>query len=204
MFTVHDLPYTIPVILISLALHEAMHAYAAHALGDDTAQHAGRLTLNPLKHIDLYTTIILPIVSIILIGFPVLIAKPVPFNPYKLKFGEYGAAIVAVAGPLSNLILAILAGLALRFFIFTYDIEKFLLILTEINVIYFVFNMIPIPPLDGSRLLYALSPENFQRIMTKIESFGYLTIFAIFILVFFYGTGPIYYCYVHLMNLIIG
>jgi Zn-dependent protease len=204
MFTASDLPYVIPAIFISLAIHEAMHAYAAHALGDETTKLEGRLTLNPLKHVDLYTTILLPIVTIVLFGFPVLIAKPVPFNPQRVKFGEYGAAMVGVAGPLSNLILAAIAAVLLHIFIFPIDLIKFLLIFTEINVWFFIFNMIPIPPLDGSRLLYAFSPEGLQKIMMRIESFGYLTILAIFILVVNFIYGPIYYCYQHLMNILVG
>jgi len=204
MFTASNLIYLIPVIFISLAIHESVHAYVAHILGDDTAQNLGRLSFNPLKHTDLYTTIILPIVSILLIGFPVLMAKPVPLNPFKIKFGEYGAAIVAVAGPLSNLLIATIAGLLLRFFVFPYDIEKLLLIITEINVIYFVFNMIPFPPLDGSRLLYALAPDGLQEVMTKIESYGYLTIFAIFFIVYRFGFGPIDYFYIHIVSFLVG
>jgi Zn-dependent protease len=204
MFTVSDLPYVIPVLFISLAIHEAMHAYVAHALGDPTAQQAGRLTLNPLKHISIYTTVILPIITIAIFGSPILIAKPVPFNPFRVKFGEYGAALVAIAGPLTNLVLATIAGLVLRFWIFPYDLEKLLLIFTEINVLYFIFNMIPIPPLDGSRLLYAFAPKELQKIMVKIESYGYLTILAIFLLVFYYIYGPIDYCFVHIMNLLLG
>jgi len=204
MFTTADLIYAIPAIFISLAIHEAMHAFTAHALGDNTAQQEGRLTLNPLKHTDLYTTIILPIVTIVLFGFPVLIAKPVPFDPSRVKFGEYGAALVGVAGPLSNIILAAIAAALLHIFIFPVDAIKFLLVFIEINVWFFVINMIPIPPLDGSRLLYAFAPEGLQKIMMKIESFGYLMIIAILFLVIHFIYGPIYYCYQHLLNLLVG
>jgi len=139
MFTAADLPYAIPTIFIGLAIHEAMHAFTAHALGDDTAKLEGRLTINPLKHVDLYTTILLPIVTLVFFGFPVLMAKPVPFNPLKVKFGEYGAALVAIAGPISNLILATIAALLLHIFVFPVDVVKGLLIFTEINVLYFIF-----------------------------------------------------------------
>jgi Zn-dependent protease len=204
MFTISDLIYVIPALIISLGIHEATHAYTAHALGDNTALNAGRLTLNPLKHINLYATIILPVITIALFGFPMLIAKPVPFNPYKVKFGEYGAALVGISGPLINLVMAIITAIFLRFLTFPFDIEKFLLIFTELNVISFIINMIPIPPLDGSRLLYALAPRELQKIMNRIESFGYLAILAIFLLVFNFIYAPIDYCYVHLMNVLLG
>ena len=86
-------------IIISMVIHEAMHGYVAYALGDNTAKEAGRLTLNPLKHIDIYTTILLPIVMILIFHVPFLAAKPVPFNPNRVKFREYGAALVGLAGP---------------------------------------------------------------------------------------------------------
>ncbi|HUC95865.1 MAG TPA: site-2 protease family protein [Candidatus Saccharimonadia bacterium] len=202
MFTVADLVYVIPTIFISLAIHEAMHAFTAHSLGDDTAKLAGRLTLNPLKHIDLFTTVVLPIITIFLFGFPILIAKPVPFNPYKVKYGEYGAALVGVAGPVTNLLLAALAAIFLRFISMPIDITKFLVIFTELNVLYFIINMIPIPPLDGSRLLYAFSPESIQKLLYKIESYGYLSIMLVFILVYYF-YGPIQYVAQHIINVLL-
>ncbi len=204
MFTTSDLIYAVPAIFISLAIHEALHAYAAHALGDNTAKIEGRLTLNPLKHVDLYTTIILPIISIAIFHFPVLIAKPVPFNPARVKFGEFGAALVGVAGPLSNILLAVISAIILHLFNLPVDALKFLIIFTEINVWFFIFNMIPIPPLDGSRLLYAFAPDTIQRFMNKIESYGYLALLAIFFIVLYYAPYPLDYCFNHLMNLLLG
>ena len=204
MFTTSDLIYAVPAIFISLAIHEALHAYTAHALGDNTAKIEGRLTLNPLKHVDLYTTIILPIISIAIFHFPVLIAKPVPFNPARVKFGEFGAALVGVAGPLSNIFLAVISAIILHLFNLPVDALKFLIIFTEINVWFFIFNMIPIPPLDGSRLLYAFAPDIIQRFMNKIESYGYLALLAIFFIVLYYAPYPLDYCFNHLMNLLLG
>lgn len=203
MFNASDLIYVIPAIFISLVIHEAMHAFASHMLGDDTAKIEGRLTLNPLKHVDLYTTIILPIITIIIAHFPILIAKPVPFNPARVKFGEYGAAIVGIIGPVSNLLLAIVSAVFLHLFIFPVDVFKFLIVFTEINVWFFIFNMIPIPPLDGSRLLYSLAPEWLRDVMHKIESYGYYSFFILFIVVFYFNS-PLNYCFDHLMNILLG
>lgn len=173
----------IACILISLAIHEAMHAYVAHLLGDTTAKDEGRLTLNPLKHIDLLMTVALPVVLILLGLPPILIAKPVPFDPHSVRFGEYGSALVALAGPFTNLGLAVVASLVLR--IVGVGDGLFLeamLIFIQLNILFFVFNMIPFPPLDGSRLLYAVAPEPVQRVMQQIEAAGLAVTLLIFLL----------------------
>jgi len=167
-------------LLFSLAFHEAMHAYAAHKLGDNTAADEGRLTLNPIKHVDLYTTILLPSI-LILVGLPpILAAKPVPFDPRQVKYGEYGAALVALAGPFTNLGLAVLAAIAVRLGLVGDGMAAHVTgLFMLLNVSLFVFNMIPIPPLDGSRLLYAFAPEPLQKIMEQIESVGFFLILGI-------------------------
>jgi Zn-dependent protease len=173
-------------ILISLVLHEFMHAYAGYVLGDSTAREKGRLSLNPLNHIDPFMTVLLPIVSVIIFHFPVLAAKPVPFNPNRVKFGEYGAAMIAAAGPLTNLVLAIIGALAFEHLHLSGFMYTFLDTFVVLNVSLFVFNMIPIPPLDGSRVLYALAPESIQTIMSDIEPYG---LFIVFALVLGFGLG---------------
>ncbi len=184
-----DIVIIIPVLLVAMSTHEAMHAFAGFWLGDDTAKREGRLSLNPLRHIDPVTTLLLPVVTLVIFGIPLLAAKPVPFNPNRVRFDEYGAALVGLAGPLTNLFLAVLAAVFLggiggqlgagfvhvaRIFIY-------------LNIALFVFNMIPFPPLDGSRLIYALAPEPVQRVMYQIESGGIMTI-LIFLMIFL-STG---------------
>jgi Zn-dependent protease len=176
-------------ILISLVIHEFMHAYAGYKLGDITAKSEGRLSLNPLSHIDPVMTIALPIVTILMFGAPILAAKPVPFDPRNVKYDEFGAAIIAAAGPLSNLGLAIIAAFVAKSVGLAHPgIESVLGIFAALNVALFVFNMLPIPPLDGSRVLYAFAPEPVQRLMQQIEPIG---LFIIFGLVIVGGLGGI-------------
>ena len=169
-------------ILISMTLHEAMHAYTSNYLGDDTARLMGRLTINPLKHIDPFTTVLMPVLLYIAVGIPFGAAKPVPFNPNRLKYDEFGAALVGIAGPLTNLFLAIVSGLWLRFVLgFEANvITEGVLLFMIVNLSFFVFNMIPFPPLDGSRVLYALAPEPVQNVMRTIERGG-ITYFFVFL-----------------------
>lgn len=173
-----ELVYVFISIVLSLSLHEAMHAYAAHALGDTTAQDEGRLSLNPLRHIDPLTTVLLPIVTLLVFHVPLLAARPVPFNPARLKFDEFGAAIVAFAGPLTNLVLAVIGALFLHIAT-NAQVADFLNIFATLNVAIFVFNILPIPPLDGSRVLYAFAPEPLQEFMRTIEPYGIWIVFAL-------------------------
>lgn len=187
-----DLGIIFAAILLSMAFHEAMHAFVAHWLGDTTAKDEGRLTLNPLKHIDIYTTILLPLILILLRITPFFVARPVPFNPNRVKYGEYGAAIMAVAGPFTNFGLAVAASLLLRGLGGAVGTEFYNVfsIFIVVNLGFFVFNMIPFPPLDGSRLLYAFAPEGLQRVMYQIESMGFMTI-LVFMFLLFPIIGPI-------------
>ena len=178
-FSASDILSIAVAILLSMGLHEAMHAFVSHWLGDPTARDLGRLTLNPFKHIDIYMTLLLP-VGLILLGLPpIFIAKPVPFNPMRVKYDEFGAALIGVAGPLTNLALAVAAAGVLHIVPGFYE---FLIIFIQVNIAFFVFNMIPFPPLDGSRVLYAVAPEPLQRVMRQIESMGFLAIILFFLL----------------------
>ncbi len=174
------------IILVSMTLHEVMHGYAAYWLGDDTAKHLGRLTLNPVKHIDPFLSILLPFLLLVA-GGPVFGgAKPVPFNPARLRYDEWGVALVAAAGPLTNIALAFLGfGLATLMgtsittpgdaSILGYILAYFV----QINLGFVVFNLLPLPPLDGSRILYALAPDFVRRGMEAIEQFGIMVVFFI-------------------------
>ena len=178
------------VILISMTLHEAMHAFVGYWLGDDTAKLQGRLTLNPIKHIDPFLTILLPLILAV-IGAPIFGgAKPVPFNPDRLRWDEWGAALVALGGPLTNFVLAfigygiwVVAGMPPDSTLAGMFLQTFFLV----NLGFFVFNMLPIPPLDGSRVVYAIAPEFVRVGMRFIEQYGLIFIFAIVLL----ASGPL-------------
>lgn len=182
-----DLVYiliVVGVILLSMTLHEAMHAFISYWLGDDTAKMQGRLTLNPIKHIDPFLTILLPL-GLALVGAPVFGgAKPVPFNPDRVKGGEWGAALVAIGGPLTNLVIAFVTfGI---WALVGAPVEgigaQILMTAVTVNLGFFLFNILPIPPLDGSRVIYALAPEFVRTGMRAIERMGLLVIFLIVLL----------------------
>lgn len=183
-------------LLISLSTHEYSHALAAFLLGDGTAQRAGRLTLNPAAHVDPVGTIIIPLVQLVgaMAGTPIPIfgwAKPVPFNPYNLKYGKWGAVIVALAGPVSNFLLAFVYLLMMRVAIFGLHLPAgnmliiFLTVLVMINVVLGVFNFIPVPPLDGSKLLHALwdAPQHRSKLVW-LETRGPILLMGIILIDF--------------------
>lgn len=174
------------IVLISMILHELAHGLMALFLGDETAKEEGRLTLNPLVHLDPFTSLVLPI-SLFLLGGPVFGgAKPVPINTRNVKGGAAGMALVALAGPLINFLLAFMA-----FFLSTkISLHQSLMPIVSnfvmINLGFFVFNLLPIPPLDGSRVIYALAPDGVRNFMAEIEQrFG---IWVVFGLVMVFGT----------------
>ncbi len=177
------------VLAISITIHEAMHAFTSFWLGDDTAQREGRITLNPLRHVDPFMTLILPMITLVVFHVPLLAAKPVPFNPNRVRFDEFGAALVGIVGPFTNLLLALAGAGILNLFqgSLGVDVLRVLYIFIAINVGLFVFNMIPIPPLDGSRLLYAFAPESIQGFMAQLEQWGVFIIFALVLAVPAFG-----------------
>lgn len=191
-----------PVILLSLTVHEYFHGWTANKLGDPTAKMRGRLTLNPIAHLDILGTILMFIVGF---GW----AKPVPIDPRNFKDPKKDTILVAIAGPLSNLAMALAAGLALRFMIpkmvsgeisseGIYSVIAIILILTLVyGIALAVFNMIPIPPLDGSRVLYGILPDRYAYAYSRFEPYGVFFLFALFI----FGGGIFKYLLVPLSYL---
>lgn len=169
-------------LIASITVHEFSHVLAARLQGDKTGENAGRLTLNPLSHLDMFGTI-----AILLIGFGW--GKPAPFNPYNLKFQRFGPAIVALAGPVSNFVMIIVFGILLKilFPIMGADnyLTLFLIILVSFNAILMIFNLIPIPPLDGSHILQGFLGTKFANISEKLKLYGPRILFGlIFISIF--------------------
>ena len=181
-----DFIFSIIILIFSIVIHEVSHGYAAYMQGDNTAKFAGRLTLNPLKHLEWFGSFILPIMSYFLGGFIIGWAKPVPFNPYNLRNQRWGEAIVAIAGPLSNTCIALFFGLLIRFGVLAQFGQAFVYVATMIvfiNLILATFNLIPIPPLDGSKILFSILPYNMQNIRVFFERNGlFLLIFFVFFL----------------------
>lgn len=179
------------MLLIAFPIHEFSHALAAYRLGDGTARLMGRLTLDPRAHFDPTGGVLLAL-SIMFTPFGFGWAKPTPYNPMNLRGGNWGEAIVAVAGPISNLILAIIGSIPLRWIDFSGMqvpiLETFLIFFVQINLVLMIFNLIPIPPLDGSKVLYAfLNPRTAWQIRPILEQYGMLILLAAILLPIFPG-----------------
>jgi len=178
------------IIIISAVFHEYAHGFIAHRLGDDTAKRAGRLTLNPLAHIDPFGTLILPLFLLLTAGIFIGWAKPVPYNPYNLRDPKYGNLKVAIAGPITNLIIALVLGLIIRFAglglvaggIISPIFIELLAFIVYINIFLAIFNLIPFPPLDGSKIFFDLFPKAARSIIA-LGSIG--IVIALFIAFFF-------------------
>lgn len=176
--------FSLFVLILSVVIHEVSHGYMAMRLGDPTAKYAGRLTLNPLKHLDPIGSVIVPIITT-LMGVSFGWAKPVPFNPdnfrksaFNLRWGE---ALVAVAGPLSNFIIAAIFGLAAHYVANEQAFSLFGLIVL-VNITLGIFNLVPVPPLDGSKLLFAIIPSRYSHIRAQLER--HQLVLAIFFILF--------------------
>ena len=182
-----DLAFLFPALIISLSVHELAHAWVAYSLGDDTAKHQGRLTLDPRAHLDPLGTFML--ILTVIIGFGIGWAKPVPVNPWRLKIGpRFGMAVVSIAGPLSNIAIAFLAvqaAQALQLPEIPRDVVGLLVTLAGLNIGLAVFNMLPLPPLDGYRVLLGLLPGPAADSFSRIEPYGPM----ILLFVVFMGGG---------------
>jgi Zn-dependent protease len=179
--------FLIVILLFSIIIHEVSHGTIAYYLGDPTAKEEGRLSLNPLKHLDPIGSILLPLFLMILGGRVIFgWAKPVPINPYNLRDQKYGSAKIAIAGPLVNLALALIFGLILRFFPIIKFAPGILLMfqyIVWINLLLAIFNLLPLPPLDGSHILFALLPPKYEKIKIFLNQFGlFILLFIIFFL----------------------
>ncbi|MDO8495923.1 MAG: site-2 protease family protein [bacterium] len=187
--------FYIVVILYSVTIHEVSHGLMANSLGDSTAKNLGRLSLNPLKHLDPFGSVLLPFFLYITTGFAFGYAKPVPYNPNNLNDKKYGPVKVAIAGPLSNLVLALLFGFSLRFMpdVFSTSLvpELFSRIVI-MNLVLAVFNMFPVPPLDGHWLLMTFLPSRFNALKVYMYKNSFF-IFPIFLIIFMFYVSPLIY-----------
>ncbi len=194
--------FQILILVFSVIIHEISHGFMALAFGDKTAQYQGRLTLNPIKHIDLFGSIILPALlffstkGVFMIGW----AKPVPYNPYNLKNAKIAEPMIALAGPLSNLLVAVIFGLIIRFAPIPSQLVVIFTYVVLINIALAVFNLVPIPPLDGSKVIFSFIPNNrfiFSELASK---------YGIFILILFVAVGAQFLSPIinYLFSLIVG
>ena len=180
------------VLVPSAIMHEYMHGWVADQLGDPTARYAGRLTLNPAAHIDPWGSIGMPLLLLFASGgsFMFAYAKPVPYNPYNLKNQKWGAGLVAAAGPLSNFFLAFVFGLVFQFAPLSAALASLISIIVYANVLLGVFNLVPIPPLDGSKVLFTFLPDSMWQLRQLLERYGFV-ILLIFIFTAFQLLSPI-------------
>jgi Zn-dependent protease len=181
------LVFEVGILICSVVIHEVSHGFAALMLGDHTAEEEGRLTLNPLRHIDPFGSVILPAMSYLFGGIIVGWARPVPYNPYRLRNQKWGPAIVGAAGPAANILLALAFGMLFRFLPVSADggfLANFTMIAATIallNLSLAIFNLVPIPPLDGSKVLFAALPYRWRGAQIFLERYG------VFFLILFIG-----------------
>src|SRR5574344_606625 len=205
--------FYVAVLIMSVVAHEFAHAYAAYKMGDDTAHLSGRLTLNPFKHLDIFGSILLPLFLVISkAGFVIGWAKPVPYNPNNIRDPKKGTIIISAVGILTNLAIAVVFGLLVRLYmsmgmpIYAIDgfnlspILKISTIIVLVNIVLAIFNLIPIPPLDGSKLLFSLIPYKYRLVQNFLEQWG-MFVLLFFIIFLWEKVSPIIYL---LFSLITG
>jgi Zn-dependent protease len=197
--------FYVVILIMSVVVHEFAHGYVAYLCGDNTARISGRLTLNPLKHLDLFGSVILPLILILSkAGFVIGWARPVPYNPNNLKNGKRGEVLVAVSGILANLTIAVLFGLLMRFAtsfglpafnpdpLLMHPFYNITSIIVLTNLVLALFNIIPIPPLDGSKILFAFIPVQLRSLQNFLERWG-MFILILFIFFVWSGLSPLIY-----------
>lgn len=206
-----EIALTLVVLILSIIAHEVAHGYAANSLGDPTARLAGRLTLNPLPHIDLFGSIVLPALLVIT-GSPMLFgwAKPVPYNPYNLRNKRWGEAIVAVAGSATNIALAVIFALIIRASATTLapSTLSFLATICFVNLFLGLFNLIPFPPLDGFTALRGALPhdlsERLYRFEAQVRGYGPIALLVILFVFSYILATPFFALVQYLFALLIG
>ena len=198
--------FFIIVLLFAVVVHEISHGAVANALGDPTAKYAGRLTLNPLKHLDSWGSFFVPLMLLVFSGgrFVFGWAKPVPYNPYNLRYQRWGPALVGLAGPAANFSLAVLfAGLIRLADYYGFGLTPFFLffhVIVWINLVLGTFNLLPIPPLDGSKILFAVLPYSWQSLKIFLEQYGFL----ILVLFLFFGFRLLIPLIISIYGILVG
>jgi len=184
--------FQIAILVMSVVIHEISHGYAAEYLGDPTPRLQGRLTLNPIKHLDLIGSIVVPLISMMTGGFIFGWAKPVQWNPYNVKNRRVGEFLISLAGPLSNMIIVLVFGLTIRFFfeVIPQSSVKIMVYIVLINIVLAIFNLIPIPPLDGSKMLFSILPPKYVYIRESLEKYSFV-FFLIFVFVLWRFVAPV-------------
>jgi len=195
--------FSILILILSVVIHEVSHGYAALFLGDTTAKYEGRLTLNPLKHLDPFGSVILPLMLAILPGGLIFgWAKPVPYNPYNLRNRRWGELLVAIAGPASNIAVALVLSIVIRLapvLSLSLSFVQLLFVAVLINVLLAIFNLVPIPPLDGSKILFNLFPGLALEMRGFLERWGFM--FLLFFIIFLWDfVYPVVFWIVRLMT----
>lgn len=201
--------FSLVILLFSVVIHELSHGSVAYSLGDPTAKYQGRLTLNPIKHLDMFGSIILPLLLLLVTAGQGPIfgwARPVPINPYNFRDQKWGSLKVAIAGPISNFALALIFGLVIRLLPYELSVTNpglFLIFsfIVQINIVLAIFNLIPIPPLDGHWILFTFIPNRLSRLRVFLQQYG---IFLLIFLIFFGGLDWLFGIVEYLFHIITG